>query len=192
LASLTRKAVINGITDLDINQIDQSWNTIPTEQWISSRPPIQISQPMLLSANALPDHTFLERLIYYKIKSRLTYDFFSSKYRVKSDLRKLLADFSHRGVGTATESVDNMLRGGISFSATIFAMLAVMGTFEPPDGAGRRWDQVHPERARRPRTELVFPLGVSCKFRGNRRKLLSRSATDHQSPAVHGRGRTPG
>jgi hypothetical protein len=126
--SLTGNAAINGITDLGVNQIFQAWNTSPNEQWVPSTPPIQIPQPVLYSGNALLDRTFLQPLIDYKIKSPLTYDFFSSKYKFKSGLGKLLDNLSYSGIGTATEGVDTTLPGGISFGATMSAMSSVQGT----------------------------------------------------------------
>lgn len=125
--SLTGTANINGFTDFGVNQIYQAWDTSPGAQW-SSPSPLQITEPMLNSANAFMDRTFLLPLSDYAIKPNLTYNFFTSKYNFTSGLGKLLPQLTYGGVDTAAETIQTNLPGGINFSATATAMPTTVGT----------------------------------------------------------------
>jgi hypothetical protein len=125
--SLTGTANINGFTNFGVNQIYQAWSTSPAAQW-SSPTPLQITQPMLNSANGLMDRTFLQPLTDYKITPALTYNYFTAKYNFTSGLGKLLPQLTYLGADTAAETIQTTLPGGINFSATATAITPTFGS----------------------------------------------------------------
>jgi hypothetical protein len=192
----TGKAAINGISDLGLTQIYQSWNTSPSEQWVPSTPPIQIPQAVLYSSNALLDRTFLQPLIAYKIKSPLTYDFFSNKYKFKAGLGKLLDSLSYSGIGTATEGVDTTLPGGISFDATMSAMPTIQGTLSRwtvQASGGISYQSAYAKFPESPDLPLVFK-GVQNFYGGfldvlkHEKSLLDASNLNIYSPLFFSNG----
>ncbi len=125
--SLKGTANINGLTDFGVNQIYQAWSTTPEAQWASPTPPLQTTQPMLNSANAMMDRTFELPLTELRIKPTLTYDFFKTKYNSPAAWAKCCRCSSTPEFG-ATEGVQATLPGWITYSATAEAITSTMGT----------------------------------------------------------------
>lgn len=121
------RANVNGFTDFGVNQVFQAWGTSAEAQW-SLAMPLQITLPMLNSANAMMDRTFEFPLTEFKIKPTLTYEFFNAKYNFTSGLGKLLPLLNYGGAGTATEGIQATLPGGITFNATAKALPMAKGT----------------------------------------------------------------
>lgn len=126
--STTGTANINGITDFGVNNIYQALNTSADAQWSPGTSPMVITPVMLNSGNALLDRVFLQPLTAYKIKSPLTYNFFTTKFNTKSGFGKLLPQLTYTGVGTATESIQTTLPDGTAFTGSGTAIPSHLGT----------------------------------------------------------------